>query len=229
MTRQPTTKGREHHKMPPPTNLVTHHDDQQDQADQDQDQNQDQNQEQPAGPDLASSLLRPETRENLMRGSKPELERFRQNLARAMQAKKMSASTLARAVWGTTTDSRGYTVPRNRDRITHYLAGTGYPAPAAVTKMAQALGIDPALLAKDYNGLTPGAPAAEGCSGEKPPVDRLGISMAILAPVGGHSMAQLTLHYPVPLAAAQEIARIYMEALEHTPASAPKTTPKKDC
>jgi hypothetical protein len=39
--------------------------------------------------------------------SRPDLETFRTNLARAMEAKGMSASQLAKAIWGTITDSRG--------------------------------------------------------------------------------------------------------------------------
>src|SRR4051812_8851879 len=81
--------------------------------------------------------------------SRPELERFRHNLARAMQDRSLTASALAREIWGTTTDSRGYHVARNRDRITHYLAGTGYPVPRVLERMAQVLGIDPAQLAKE--------------------------------------------------------------------------------
>ena len=46
-----------------------------------------------------------------------------------MKREGMSASDLARQVWGPKIDKRGYSVARNRDRISHYLAGTSYPEP----------------------------------------------------------------------------------------------------
>jgi hypothetical protein len=48
---------------------------------------------------------------------------------------------LARMVWGTTVDSRGYTVPRNRDRIGSYLSAQSYPEPDNLRKLADALGV----------------------------------------------------------------------------------------
>jgi transcriptional regulator with XRE-family HTH domain len=59
----------------------------------------------------------------------------------------MSSSELARQVWGTTTDKRGYTVARNRDRIGHYLAGTSYPEAENLAKLAAALGVPVETLA----------------------------------------------------------------------------------
>ena len=51
----------------------------------------------------------------------------------------MNASDVARRVWGTTKDRRGYDVARNRDRIGHYLNGTSYPEPDNLAKLAEAL------------------------------------------------------------------------------------------
>lgn len=59
----------------------------------------------------------------------------------------MSASELARQIWGSTTDKRGYSVARNRDRIGHYLNATSYPEPANLDAMAQALGVPVEALA----------------------------------------------------------------------------------
>jgi transcriptional regulator with XRE-family HTH domain len=53
----------------------------------------------------------------------------------------MSPSDLAKLVWGTTKDRRGYTVARNRDRIGHYLAGTSYPDPANLERIAEVLDV----------------------------------------------------------------------------------------
>ena len=60
-------------------------------------------------------------------------------LREQMQAKKISASNLARAVWGTTTDYRGHTVARGRDRIGHYLSGASFPKKENLIKIATAL------------------------------------------------------------------------------------------
>lgn len=62
-------------------------------------------------------------------------------LRAAMNEAKVSASDLARIVWGSTTDKRGYSVARNRDRIGHYLSGTSYPEPENLQKIADALDV----------------------------------------------------------------------------------------
>jgi hypothetical protein len=58
-----------------------------------------------------------------------------------MTANQMSASDLARAIWGTVKDYRGYDVARNRDRIGHYLAGISYPEADNLKRLAEALGL----------------------------------------------------------------------------------------
>jgi hypothetical protein len=84
----------------------------------------------------------------------PDLEKFRTNLAQAMAAKHMTGSDVARAVWGTKIDKHGKTVARNRDRMTHYLAGQGYPRPETVAKLAEVLGIDPRDLEREATNTT---------------------------------------------------------------------------
>jgi hypothetical protein len=73
--------------------------------------------------------------------ARPEYQVFAERLHEAMLKNKMNASQVAREVWGTTTDSRGVTVARNRDRIRHYLAGTSYPEPDNLKKLAEAVGL----------------------------------------------------------------------------------------
>lgn len=58
-----------------------------------------------------------------------------------MARNNLSASEVARRVWGTMKDSRGYEVARNRDRIGHYLSGTSYPEQANLEALAQAVGL----------------------------------------------------------------------------------------
>jgi hypothetical protein len=84
---------------------------------------------------------------------RPELLQFRNNLLQAMERKGLTASALARDLFGTTKDKRGYLVARNRDRITHYLAGTSYPEPANPIQMAKILGIDVQSLAIQQPGV----------------------------------------------------------------------------
>jgi len=77
---------------------------------------------------------------------KPEFAEFARTLRAAMADKGMNASDLARAIWGTVDDPRGYPVAKNRDRIGAYLAGTGYPSRETLPKLCEALGLDIATL-----------------------------------------------------------------------------------
>jgi transcriptional regulator with XRE-family HTH domain len=68
---------------------------------------------------------------------------FPVQLERYMTAKGLSQSQLAREIWGSTTDSRGHSVARNRDRISAYLAGAGLPEPDNLKKIATVLDCTP--------------------------------------------------------------------------------------
>lgn len=87
--------------------------------------------------------VRPRTRRHpqIVVEPRPECKAFADALRAAMMKANVSASEAARRVWGTTTDNRGYEVARNRDRIGHYLAGTSYPEPENMAKLADALGV----------------------------------------------------------------------------------------
>lgn len=73
--------------------------------------------------------------------AKRQQEDFAEKLQHLMQLRSMSQSDLARQIWGTTKDKRGYEVARNRDRISTYLAGAGIPEPENLKKLAAALGV----------------------------------------------------------------------------------------
>ena len=75
-----------------------------------------------------------------------EYKPFADVLRAAMTKDKLSASEVARRVWGTVKDSRGYDVARNRDRIGHYLAGASYPEPENLVRLADAVGLTVAEL-----------------------------------------------------------------------------------
>lgn len=143
---------------------------------------------------------------------RPELERFRQALARLMHERGMSASDLARKIWGATTDSRGYSVARNRDRLTHYLAGTGYPSAPVVQKIASIFNVDPVMLARDESVLM--QQHQENHDGdEEKKVAQIGANISLLTPPGGPPLANITFHRPIPLEYANQIIAIYSEAL----------------
>lgn len=66
---------------------------------------------------------------------------FGDRLQRLMTEKHMTASDLARKVWGTMTDERGYEVPRNRQVIGRYIRGSSYPTYATRQLLSEALGV----------------------------------------------------------------------------------------
>ena len=82
---------------------------------------------------------------------KIELENFARRLHQAMTAKRLSQSDLARKIWGSTTDKRGYNVAKNRDRISTYLRGEALPDTRNMQALADALGMTTAELAPDIS------------------------------------------------------------------------------
>lgn len=62
-------------------------------------------------------------------------------LGEAMNRAGLTPSQLARLAWGSTTDKRGYSVAKNRDRLSHYLTGGQFPEPENLERLASALGI----------------------------------------------------------------------------------------
>jgi hypothetical protein len=81
--------------------------------------------------------------------ARPELEKFRENLVRAMIKKQMTASDVARAMWGETTNPAGNKVAKGRDRMTHYLSGSTHPSPENIIKLCGVLDLQPEDLAAD--------------------------------------------------------------------------------
>src|SRR3954465_2245318 len=66
---------------------------------------------------------------------------FADKLRDAMSRAGVNASDVARRVWGTAKDKRGYDVARNRDRIGHYLSGSSFPEPENLARLAEAVGV----------------------------------------------------------------------------------------
>mgnify|MGYP002641039416 FL=1 len=74
---------------------------------------------------------------------------FSERLRQVRENKGLSQSELAREVWGETVDRRGYTVAKNRDRVSAYEGNRAKPTPKNLTALANVLGIDEANLAPD--------------------------------------------------------------------------------
>lgn len=77
---------------------------------------------------------------------------FARKLSQAMRDKDFTASRLAGEIWGyqdSMISGKSYRVSRNRDRMSAYLAGRGYPRIEVLKKMAEALGVDPEALAPE--------------------------------------------------------------------------------
>lgn len=125
-------------------------------------------------------------------------ENFARRLNKALLEKGMSQSDLARKVWGEieTTDKLGRTAmaARNRDRISVYINGRGFPDPKNLGKIAKVLGTTPEDL----------APEIAGAAVEREVPD---ISMVAIA--GHHDKVLLRVNRLVPLQlAVQAIAII---------------------
>jgi hypothetical protein len=125
-----------------------------------------------------------------------EIEGFARRLHEFMARKGMSQSDLARAVWGKDTDTRGYEVAKNRDRISSYLRGRSIPEPANMKTIADKLGVTVAELAPDVLASV---------------VDRAhpAVSMSMVA---GHSdKTHLQVNKLVPMAVAAKIIALLSE------------------
>lgn len=85
-------------------------------------------------------------------------------LKRAMDDRGLSGSELARRVWGTQRDVRGYEVAKNRASVSQYLSGAMHPSPATLKKIAD-------VLALPVSDLTASAAAPE--QKPEPPASRL--------------------------------------------------------
>lgn len=125
-----------------------------------------------------------------------ELEQFARRLHELMIARGLSQSDLARAVWGSTKDQRGYNVARNRDRISVYLKGLSYPERENLDKLAKILGTTPEDLAPDL------AAAA---------VERTNPALAIHEAAGHPDKVYLRVNKLVPLKTAAKVIALLSE------------------
>lgn len=120
----------------------------------------------------------------------------------------MNASEVARRVWGTTVDSRGRTVARNRDRIGHYLAGTSYPEPDNLEALAKAVDVSVEALSIERAASTP-APRARN---HRPPVGNVLSVTRVPNPPDQPRFARLQVDLILEEGVAQEFSKMLAQA-----------------
>jgi transcriptional regulator with XRE-family HTH domain len=125
-----------------------------------------------------------------------ELQQFARRLHELMVQKGLSQSDLAREVWGTTTDTRGYTVAKNRDRIGAYLRAESLPEPQNMARLAEALGTKAEDLAPEIVAAT---------------VDRENPELAVTMVAGHPDKAHLQVNKLVPIALAAKVMALLIE------------------
>lgn len=89
---------------------------------------------------------------------------FKNRLYQLRQHFGWSQSDLARKIWGTVEDKRGYTVARKRDAVSAYEAGRAAPERATLDLLAETFGVTAVDLAPEL------VAARERREGEVPPV-----------------------------------------------------------
>lgn len=125
---------------------------------------------------------------------KMQHQEFARRLYKILVEKGMTQSDLARACYGTTKNDAGYTVAKGRDRISMYIRGKAIPAPTALKKMAEVLGVR-------VSDLSPEA-AADMSRREEPDF--------YIRKIPDESSAHIKIDRVVPLEAAYEIYGILL-------------------
>lgn len=122
-----------------------------------------------------------------------QMETFARRLHKLLAEKEMSQSDLARKVWGTKTDPRGYQVARNRDLVSSYLSGKSVPDGKNLRKIAKALGITDTELAPDLTATA---------------MDQENPEIAMTAIAGHHDRVYLRVNKLVPLGIASQVIQL---------------------
>ena len=140
---------------------------------------------------------------------RPEYRKFAIALRDAMAAKGLTASEVARRIWGQTKDRRGYQVARNRDRIGNYLAATSYPKAEILQKLADALEIPVTALRSDA---APTRRAARDLTGAAMPLpaDAEGVHVTLFG--DGLARARLVFNRKMDAALAMDIIDLLRKA-----------------
>ncbi|MDR3472218.1 MAG: helix-turn-helix transcriptional regulator [Devosia sp.] len=128
---------------------------------------------------------------------KLSIAEFARKLQELRGSKGWNQSDLARAVWGETTDTRGRTVARNRDRISQYERGESVPEPENLARLAEALGVEVSELAPAITAAT---------------IDREDPEISMVAVAGHRDKVHLQLNILLPLSIALEIVALVHKA-----------------
>jgi transcriptional regulator with XRE-family HTH domain len=126
-------------------------------------------------------------------GQRLALRSFSETLKQARLDRGLSQADLAREIWGTTVDSRGYTVAKKRDRISSCEAGKAVPEDHHLQQLADALGMTIEELAPDLVAAS---------------VDRGAPEMAINMVKGGDNIVHLEINCLIDLPTAMEIGAL---------------------
>jgi len=127
---------------------------------------------------------------------KLEVDQFARRLYELMTERGLSQSDLAKKAFGTKVDPRGYTVARNRDRISIYLKGVSLPDPKNLALLANALDMSPEDLAPEITAAT---------------IDRESPEVAMTAIAGHGDKVHLEVNKLVPLSLASKIITMIAE------------------
>lgn len=128
--------------------------------------------------------------------AKLDMQEFSRRLYDIMIRQGLSQSDLARRAFGAIENKQGYTVARNRDRISQYLSGKSYPDPKNMRKIADALGCK-------VEDLAPDATAAA--------IDREHPELAMTAIAGHTDKVHLQVNRLVSMAVASKIIQMLTE------------------
>lgn len=123
------------------------------------------------------------------------MRRFASRLNELMLSAGMNQSQLAAAVFGTTKDTRGFTVSRGRDRISNYLRGRDIPRTQNLAKIARVFKM----------GVQELAPELLQALDKSEPT----MGMKVLA--GQSDRAHLTVNMVVPLVVAAQVIALLSE------------------
>lgn len=113
------------------------------------------------------------------------MQKFGSILKQARLDRGLSQSDVAREIWGSIADPRGYMVARNRDRISAYESGRDIPEPQNLQRLSDFLGIEVEKLAPDlYADAQQKKPAAISMVMVENEPDRVFLQVNVLTSLG---------------------------------------------
>jgi transcriptional regulator with XRE-family HTH domain len=118
---------------------------------------------------------------------------FARRLHALMMDKGLTQSDVASQIWGKTTNTKGHTVAKGRDRISEYVRGNSVPEPRNLRRLADVLGVTVEQLAPERAGSV---------------LDRDDPALKMSAAAGQPGHVHLHINQTVPLGVAAEIIRL---------------------